>query len=526
MVSRTLRRTVAALALFAAGAGLAAPPPDWGFIPFARAVLLEEAEEELTGGDLQLKELFAEVVAAEEALHEKRDPTGRATKAIAAGERLTGDAPRRGRAAYLRAQLHVAIASHAGRGPEAVKHVKAVVGDLDTALASLPGLPELRAEILAERGRARAVLVRVDAGAAGQAVPDLKAALGDLDQALALQPDWARALVERGRVELLLGLVVDELEGEDAARGELALTHLERALADFEGAARRAPGLADALTGAATALERLGRWPEAVERLEAASRVPGAGEPVRTELARARDAAARRPAALAAARARASKAIDAGDFTAAAKECEEALGTCGRDAETTLLRGQAFLYLGTLGHAEADLTRAVALMPGSALALALRGQVRAERKRLPEAVADLQRALAIDPQLLDAVFGLALAYLRMGDLDRSIEVGEKGVARGPEWFSGWYNLAAAYGRRSALPGRDPGARGKDRDRAFAALDAYARSVPRDPATRDSVSRDPELAALRTDPRFAAVLDRLGPARPGRSMEDWAEDTMR
>lgn len=523
MVSRPLRWTVAALALFAAGPGLAAPAPTWEFVPFLRAILLDQEQEELTGGDRQLKELFAEVLAAGEALHERRDPTGRATKALAAGERVTGDALRRGRAAYLRAQLHAAIASHAGRGPEAVKHARAVVGELDTALAGLPGL---RADILAERGRARAVLVRVDPGAAGQAIPDLKAALGDLDQALALQPDWPGTLVERGRVELLLGLAIDELEGEGAARGELALPHLERALADFEGAARRAPGFADALTGAATALERLGRWPEAVERLEAASQAPGAGEPVRAELARARDAVARRPAALAAARARASKAIDAGDFTGAVKECEEALGTYGRDAETTLLRGQAFLYLGTLGHAEADLSRAVGQMPGSALALALRGQVRAESKRLPEAVADLQRALAIDPQLLDAVFGLALAYLRLGDLDRSIEAGERGVARGPEWFSGWYNLAAAYGRRSALPGRAPGARGKDRDRAFAALDAYARSVPRNPATRDSVSRDPELAALRTDPRFAAVLDRLGPATPGRSIEDWAEDTMR
>jgi tetratricopeptide (TPR) repeat protein len=518
------RSTVAVLAALAAGPAAAAAGPGEKPAAVLQRTLFDPVDEQLTGGDAELKKLVGDLALVRKTFAEDRDPTARATQALAECRRLAGDAGKRGRAAYVGAQLGAVLADyHRARRPEATSYAKALLADLDTALASVP---ELRAEILAERGRARAVLARLDTSAARELVPRLVDALGDLDQALALQPEWPRALVERGRVELELAAVVAEFEGEALARGEQAQPHLERALADFEAAARREAVYVDALTGAASALERLGRWPEAVERLEIASQAPAAGAPVRAELARARETSSKRPAAVAAAKAAAAKALDAGDFALAVKQCDEALRLDGADAQALVLRGQARLYQGELDRAEADLTRAITLAPDDALAHALRGQVRAESKRLPEAVVDLQRALAIDPRLLDAVVGLALAYLRMGDLDRSIELGEKGVARGPEWFSGWYNLAAAYSRRSAAPGRDAAARKQDRDRAFAALDAYANGAPKDQASWESTFKDPNLAALRTDPRFKAVLQKLGPGRPKRTVEDWAEDTTR
>lgn len=481
-------------------------------------------DAKLTGGNPKLKELLADLARLRKAVAAGEDPTERANQGIAATQAVGGEALTRGRAAYLRAQFRAVLADHTrARRPETAAHVKALVGDLDAALASVP---ELRVEILAERGRARAALVRLDRGAAAPSVPALKAALADLDEAVRADPEWPRVLVERGRVQLLFGAIVAELEGDELAGAELSRPHLERALADFEAALRREPALTDALSGAGNALGQLGRWPEAAARLEAASERADATPELRRDLTRAREKVANGPAEIAAARAKAANALDAGDYAGAAALCTEALRLDGGDAQALLLRGQALLYAGQLARADDDLTRAVALRPNDALAHALRGQVRAETKQLPAAVADLQRALELDPKLLDAVFGLALAYLRMGDLERSIEVGEKGVARGPEWFSGWYNLAAAYSRRSAVPGRAPAARRSDRDRAFAALEAYASGAPKAQGTWESVSRDPDLAALRTDPRYNAVLKRLGPGRPKRTVEDWAEDTTR
>jgi len=479
-------------------------------------------DAQLTGGNPKLKELLAKLAKVRRAVAAGQDPTERANQGITATQALTGDALTRGRAAYLRAQFRAVLADHTrAQRQEAARHVRALVDDLDAALASVP---ELRVEILAERGRARAALVRLDTASSAEIVPALSRALRDLDEVVRLEPEWSRALLEHGRVQLLFGAMVAELEGDDVAGGELARVHLERALADFDAALEREPELTDALSGAASALGQLGRWPEAVARLEVASQKPDAPPAVRAELARARDQVAKGPSAVAAAKAKAARALEAGDYPGAAAQCTDALRLDGGDAQALVMRGQALLYAGQLARADDDLTRAIALLPNDALAHALRGQVRAETKRLPAAVADLRRALELDPQLLDAVFGLALAYLRMGELDRSIEVGEKGVARGPEWFSGWYNLAAAYSRRSAVPGRAAAARRSDRDRAFAALEAYAKGAPKEQGTWESVSRDPDLAALRTDPRYNAVLKKLGVGRTKRTAEDWAEDT--
>jgi tetratricopeptide (TPR) repeat protein len=119
--------------------------------------------------------------------------------------------------------------------------------------------------------------------------------------------------------------------------------------------------------------------------------------------------------------------------------------------------------------------------------------------RAAEAVATLREALAIEPDRADLREALGRTLLETGDaaaaapeLERALE----GDLPAPRRANALYNLACAYARTGRL------------DEALARLEA---ALAAGFADRALLATDPDLAPLRDDPRFAALLARL-PAR--------------
>ncbi|MCI0451943.1 MAG: hypothetical protein L0Z51_06050 [Candidatus Latescibacteria bacterium] len=114
-------------------------------------------------------------------------------------------------------------------------------------------------------------------------------------------------------------------------------------------------------------------------------------------------------------------------------------------------------------------------------------------KNQPKPAVELARkAVAQAPNDPNAWFVLARASHAAGDLDGAITAGHKAAEFAAVRASAFYNLACAY----ALKG--------DKDDAFKALLGAKRAGFAD---RDQMASDPDLASLRTDPRFQLPLER-------------------
>jgi tetratricopeptide (TPR) repeat protein len=160
------------------------------------------------------------------------------------------------------------------------------------------------------------------------------------------------------------------------------------------------------------------------------------------------------------------------------------------------------------------------------------GEVSLTEKRYPEATAAFESALALEPKKTDAISGLGLARLGEGRWDEAADLLTQAIAAGsPSSFLygqlamaqlqagrnaeavasyekafavgipagantrgvAWYNLACAHARLG------------QKDQAFAAL---GRAIDEGFSNRQTYEEDPDLAPLRSDSRFAALLGRL------------------
>ena len=97
------------------------------------------------------------------------------------------------------------------------------------------------------------------------------------------------------------------------------------------------------------------------------------------------------------------------------------------------------------------------------------------------------------PDDLEALRSVAYAYTAAGRLEEALVADLELVRRGPDRADLLYDLACSY----ALLGR--------KDEAFTALH---RSIELGFDDREHVEEDPDLASLRTDPRWAEVKKRL------------------
>ena len=72
-------------------------------------------------------------------------------------------------------------------------------------------------------------------------------------------------------------------------------------------------------------------------------------------------------------------------------------------------------------------------------------------KRHSEAVAAYQEALAISPDWTDALHGLAMAYMHLGNLDEAIRIGMRIVELDPDDSFAHTSLSMFYQRKGLIP---------------------------------------------------------------------------
>jgi TolB-like protein/DNA-binding winged helix-turn-helix (wHTH) protein/Flp pilus assembly protein TadD len=220
-------------------------------------------------------------------------------------------------------------------------------------------------------------------------------------------------------------------------------------------------------------------------------------------------------------------------FEAAEKELRRALELNSSSAPAHHDYAWLLLALGRSDEALAEMRRAKELEPLSWRATADVGWVEYRARRYPEAVADMRRLLELEPGSIAARECLERALARLGREAEALEetrqtlarqgslgaaeiaaltAGDPGAAR--RRVAAWRlaRLRAEQRKRYvspyylALAARAAG----EREAAFSYLDEAV--TARDPMAA-SLAADPELDSLRSDPRFCALLARVGLPQP-------------
>ena len=162
--------------------------------------------------------------------------------------------------------------------------------------------------------------------------------------------------------------------------------------------------------------------------------------------------------------------------------------------------GRALAVAGRLDEAVAVYEEAARRNPDDFASLSLlvnvherRGDTAAARDAARRAEEAVQRRLRIDPSDERALYMGAIGDLLYGDRARGIARAERVVASGRGDFATLYNLACFYVRLG------------DKDRALQLLD---RAVGSGRGSRKWMQSDADLEALRSDPRFQAILARV------------------
>jgi tetratricopeptide (TPR) repeat protein len=116
-----------------------------------------------------------------------------------------------------------------------------------------------------------------------------------------------------------------------------------------------------------------------------------------------------------------------------------------------------------------------------------------EQTQLDFEIEFLGRILERDPYLVEALRALANNLAANGEYTRALQLDRRLVGLTPESATAWYNLACSYTVLGMI------------ERAFAALQ---RSLELGYRSFTRLRRDPDLKALRRDPRFARLLRRF------------------
>jgi len=185
-----------------------------------------------------------------------------------------------------------------------------------------------------------------------------------------------------------------------------------------------------------------------------------------------------------------------GRFQDALTQSELARSLDSKSPEVITSRAVVQLYAHMFDEARASLDQVLTQQPGSAGALIVRARVEAAQARYPEALADVNRALALSGG------GVAVEITRIQLLARNGQSDEAVAA-----------LKALEARAAA-----GAVRVSHRDRGYVRLalgevDGACEELEQAYAERESALRwigvDPRLDELRANPRFTAILTRMG-----------------
>jgi serine/threonine-protein kinase len=209
---------------------------------------------------------------------------------------------------------------------------------------------------------------------------------------------------------------------------------------------------------------------------------------------------------------------------AAGREFERALVIDSNSADAYLFRAWSLTVRGRLSEASASLEHARSLDPLSLIINARIAQMLCYQKRYAEAELAARRALQINPAFVIARLQLALALARLGKMDDAI-----GALPAPGTLPFGSQDAGIAGAVFAWAGQPERARQEIRfltDRPYVAADAVAaiytalgdndqaiQWLERSFDARDIglvfITVDPMFDPLRHDPRFTAILGRMG-----------------
>jgi tetratricopeptide (TPR) repeat protein len=159
--------------------------------------------------------------------------------------------------------------------------------------------------------------------------------------------------------------------------------------------------------------------------------------------------------------------------------------------EAYLNRGLTYSALGNYPEALRDFNQAIVLAPHQALSFHHRGQVYARMGRYTEALKDYDRALELNPRYASVHNNRGLLYVKIEAYPEAVEAYQHAMALQPDWATPYYNAACA----AALM--------EDVEHACTWL---ARAIGLRESYRAMAVRDPDLAAIRHNSRFRALVE--------------------
>jgi choline-sulfatase len=184
-----------------------------------------------------------------------------------------------------------------------------------------------------------------------------------------------------------------------------------------------------------------------------------------------------------------SLALRARDLDGAEKEFTVALNQNPRFVEAMLNLGLIASLRGNRAGAEEWYRKADDVDPGLPSTARRFADLYYEEGDYQQALAHYERALQLSPRLFPALVQAGSSARRVGDPARAAVYFEKAAALRTDSWIPWYNLACLRATQGEV------------DAAFRALDESKRRGLRD---QELLQQDPDLTALRDDPRFAAL----------------------
>ena len=198
------------------------------------------------------------------------------------------------------------------------------------------------------------------------------------------------------------------------------------------------------------------------------------------------------------------------------------------DADALVFLGNAQVELKKLDDAAVNLKKAIAIDPSIGEAWAMLGRIEADKKNYPAAVESLTKAITLSPDDAEAHFQLGKVRLAQNEIPTAIALLEHAVELSPGNGWAWNSLAFAY-LAAKQPAKAAGsfehvlpyaptnpallyntacayALAGDAGKAIELLDRAVAGGYKDKA---GMMSDPDLATVRSDPRFAEIVKRLG-----------------
>jgi len=209
------------------------------------------------------------------------------------------------------------------------------------------------------------------------------------------------------------------------------------------------------------------------------------------------------------------------DWAGAAADYRRALEL--EPANSRAVRGYADLLgeQGQMAEAIVTMRKAVEFDPLSALTLTELGQYLIIDGKMTEAREQLNRALSISPEASFAHYSLGILELMSGHAKEALEhfqgageafkqagiaMAEHTLGHAKESQHALDELIEKYGHESAYQIAEAYAWRGERDKAFEWLD---RAFAQDDGGLADVKTDPSLASLRSDPRYPAIVKKVG-----------------